>query len=799
MQHSIFKKSIIEKPCLQDKNLWVKFRLPIIGEIRFNPIVTFAAISLIWTFVAICANFQDKVPFDEWKSAIVDNFTWLYVGAESIWAIFAILLYFSKYSDIKLGKEEDEPEFSDPTWFMMLFSCGIGNGLFFFGVAEPIFHYTGDNRYSADHTRPDNTLAQDAITLTLYHFGIHVWTAYSLVGLVLGLVSFREGLPLTMRSCFYPLIGDRVFGWIGDLIDIVSIMTTLFGVCTNLGLGARQLNEGLHFLIHVVPSDDVTIQLIIIWCITAVATISTVSGIHAGIKRLSQICFLVGLFVMVVTLFLDDTSYLLNLYVQSIGSYFQHILKLGSHTDAFEKLGPSSGFTDRNRWVPEGVESADGPKSWMESWTLFYWGWWISWCPFVGMFLAKISKGRTIKQFLKGTLTTPFIYISLWMVIFGGAGIHQERSAARAGLCCADQSGWFLTPDMINNSIHSNVNLTEVIEPAKSLWMCQGNGCGACANQVLEAKGRTNATYGDFINEYADMADDLGSVSTDRQLARLSCHSTEQMWFDVMRSRSGIGEFLSLFSLTGIVLYFITSSDSGSLVIDCLSANGDPDPPSLQVKLRNHHLIKYSRIKMHLSLQRIFWALTEGATASGLLVAGGKEGLAALQAIGLLSGLPFIFLMCLICVAIWKALRVVGGDLDPHGPEFAISIFAPFATEPYCDIKASRTWKLFLQFAMNIFIAPYTLAVVAARLNNDKKVWAYAIPIASAFGLFILCHILELVISGMWAVAWFFFLCFVATMTSYRIQTRERYGIDGHPAEDFFVSCFYPACVLQVS
>ena len=763
---------------LQDKNLWVKFRLPFIGEIRFNPIVSLAAISLIWTFVVICANCRDKVPFDEWKSAVVGNFTWLYVGAESIWAIFAIFLYFSKYSDIKLGKEEDEPEFSDPTWFMMLFSCGIGNGLFFFGVAEPVYHYTGDNRYSADHTRPDNTLAQDAITLTLYHFGIHVWTAYSLVGLVLGLVSFREGLPLTMRSCFYPLIGDRVFGWIGDLIDIISILTTLFGVCTNLGLGARQLNEGLHFLIHVVPSDDVTIQLIIIWCITAVATISTVSGLNAGIKRLSQICFLVGLFVMMVTLFLDNTSYLLNLYVQSIGSYFQHILQLGSHTDAFEKLGPSSGFEDRQRWVPEGVESADGPKNWMEDWTLFYWGWWISWCPFVGMFLARISKGRTIKQFLKGTLTTPFIYISLWMVIFGGTGIHQERAAANAGLCCADQSGWFLGPDKINNSIHDKVSMTDIIEPATSSWMCQGNGCGPCAAQVLEAKGRRNATYEDFMVEYTDLADDMGSVSPDRQLARLSCHSTEQMWFDVMRSRSGIGEFLSLFSLTGIVLYFITSSDSGSLVIDCLSANGDPDPPSLQ---------------------RIFWALTEGATASGLLVAGGKEGLAALQAIGLLSGLPFIFLMCLICLAIWRALRVVGGDLDPHGPKFAISVFAPFATEPYCEIKASRTWKLFLMFAVNIFIAPFTLAKVAARLNNDQKAWSYAIPAASAFGLFILCHIAELFVSGMWAVAWFFFLCFVAMMTSCRIQTRERYGIDGHPAEDFFVSCFYPACAVQVS
>ena len=554
------------------------------GEIRFNPVVSTAAILIIWIFVAICAHFQEEVPFKLWRGWIVDNFTWLYIGVVDVFAVFAVVLYFSKYSDLKLGKEDDKPEFSDPTWFMMLFACGIGTGLFFFGVAEPLYHYTGGNRYSADPTRPDNKLAQDAMNLTLYHWGIHGWIVYSLVGLLLAMLSFRENLPMTMKSCFYPLIGDRVFGWMGDLIDVTSIITTLFGVCTSLGLGTRQLNAGLHILNSDIPSDDVTVQVIIIWCITAVATISVVTGVGVGIRRLSETCFLVGMFLMLVALFMDNTFYILNLYVQSIGYYFQNLLQLGFHTDAFEQLGPAAGFEDRGRWVPPTSEHADGPQNWMDDWTMFYWGWWISWCPFVGMFIAKISKGRTIKQFINGTLTAPIIYTFLWLVIFGGAGIRQERMAANAGLCCADEKGWFLNSTALNDTVNSRVDPTDLLVPESSYWMCQDDGkCGTCAKSVLNGKGNMSMTYGDFVDEYISLASDFGSVLTDRSLSRLSCHSTEQMWFDVMRSYKGIGEFLSMFSLIGIVLYFVTSSDSGSLVIDCLSANGDPDPPTIQV------------------------------------------------------------------------------------------------------------------------------------------------------------------------------------------------------------------------
>lgn len=185
-------------------------------------------------------------------------------GSQDLWAIFAVVLYFSKYSKLKLGKPDDKPEYNDVTWFVMLFACGIGVGLFFYGVAEPIYHYTTKNRYTVDPTLPDNTAAQIAINITLYHWGIHGWIVYCLVGLLLGLVSYREGLPMTMKSCFYPLIGDKIFGWMGDLIDTVSILTTLFGVCTSLGLGTRQLNSGFTMINEQIDPEDLTIQ---VWAI----------------------------------------------------------------------------------------------------------------------------------------------------------------------------------------------------------------------------------------------------------------------------------------------------------------------------------------------------------------------------------------------------------------------------------------------------------------------------------------------------------------------------------------------------
>ena len=618
--------------------------------------------------------------------------------------------------------------------------------------------------------------------------GIHGWIVYSLVGLLLGLMAYRENLPMTMKSCFYPLIGDRIFGWIGDLIDVVSIITSLFGVCTSLGLGARQLNAGLNMINSNIPADDTMIQVICIWCITAVATASTVSGINMGIRRLSEICLIVGMFIMTVSFFMDETFYLLNLFVQSIGYYFQYIIQLGWHTDAFEQLLPSfGGKENRGRYIPEHFKRPDGPENWMDAWTMFYWGWWISWCPFVGMFIAKISRGRTIRSFINGTITIPAVYSFMWLVLFGGIGIRQERAAAEMGLCCTDKHNWFIQLNdttILQSAAPANIfqSLEETkIDVNNSKWMCAGGECGTCASKVITMY--NNTTYSDFVDDYKKLGSDFGSTSGDRQLVRLSCHSIEQMWFDVMRSYLGVGKFLAIISLFAIVLYFVTSSDSGSLVIDCLSANGDPDPPRIQ---------------------RVFWAITEGATATALLVAGGKDSLTALQTVSVVSALPYTVVICLLCTAIWRAVKVACGDLDPNGPSFACGLFDPLAAEPFKKIRLSNVLGLFKELVINIFIAPITVAKVSARVYGKtgdarRKWWPYAIPSVIAFLLFILLHLLELAVPGCWAIAWFFYLCFTFHVTAVRIKTREIYGIIGNASEDFFSAMtLYPNVALQL-
>ena len=284
---------------------------------------------------------------------------------------------------------------------------------------------------------------------------------------------------------------------------------------------------------------------------------------------------------------------------------------------------------------------------------------------FLGMFIAKISRGRTIRSFINGTITIPVVYSFMWMVLFGGIGIRQERAASEIGLCCADSENWFipLNDTALVNTTAASAGIgdisTHVITEKEFGWMCTGNECGKCATStILRSKGYS---LSEFVSEYTFLGKDFGSTSGDRQFVRLSCHSTEQMWFDVMRSYRGVGQFLAIFSLFAIVLYFVTSSDSGSLVIDCLSANGDPDPPRIQ---------------------RVFWALMEGATATALLVAGGKKGLAALQTAGIVSGLPYTVVICLLCTATWRAVKVAAGDLDPHGPTFACGLFDPLMAEP---------------------------------------------------------------------------------------------------------------------
>lgn len=683
---------------VEEKFRWFRFSLKcgrFSINIRFNPVVSILSAVIIWAFVIWCSIEAESAENEmlKWMKWITHTCTWLYIGSQDVWAIFIIVLYFSKYGNMKLGKPADKPDFSDATYFTMLFAAGIGVGLFYFGVAEPVFHYASTvsyksgNRYFGRYN--DNQRAQDAMNLTLFHWGIHAWIVYVIVGLLLAFVGYKKGLPMTIRSCFYPLIGDKIFGWMGDAVDILSVVCTMFGVCTSLGLGCIQMNTGFNRVFDKIEFSK-TNQIIIIWCVTACATASVVSGLRVGIRRLSEICFTIGMFIMLIGFFYEDTWHILNVYVQSIGYYIQWIVQLGFHTDAFAQLGNA----------PDGKQA----QSWMNDWTIFYWGWWIAWSPFVGMFIAKISKGRTIKQFINGTMTAPIIYSFLWFCIFGSAGLKMERDAERANITCSSALGGKYSTESMNG------------------------------------------------------------------LYRLSCRQTNEMWFDVMGQYGDLGMFLSIVSLIGIIFYFVTSSDSGSLVIDCLSANGDPDPPIIQ---------------------RVFWALTEGACATALLYAGGPSGLKALRSMSIASGVPYTILLCFMCVALWRAVKMEAGDLDQHGPKFSTGLL-DVISNPTC----SGIGKVLLAA-----VAPwYPMGRAAYKLGGSKdRQWLYMLILAVPFYLWILLLCLESVVAGLSYVGWAVLFGFFAYGTAIRNAMREKYNIYGNMVEDFFaVMLTYPFAAAQM-
>jgi len=525
--------------------------------------------------------------------------------------------------------------------------------------------------------------------VTLFHWGIHGWIVYVVVGLLLAFVGYRKGLPMTVRSCFYPLIGDKIYGWMGDAVDIFSVVCTMFGVCTSLGVGVMQMNGGFKRLNSSIEYS-VKNQIIIIWAVTACATASVVSGLKIGIRRLSEICFSLGMFIMMIGIFADNTWHALNVYVQSIGYYIQWIIQIGFHTDAFAQLGNA----------PDGKQA----QRWMNDWTIFYWGWWIAWSPFVGMFIAKISKGRTIRQFIHGTMTAPIVYAFLWFCIFGSAGLKMERDAALANITCESILG------------------------------------GATSTKSY------NGLY------------------------RLSCRGKNDMWFDVMEQYGDLGRFLQVISLISIILYFVTSSDSGSLVIDCLSANGDPEPPVSQ---------------------RVFWALTEGATATALLNAGGEEGLVALQSMSIASGVPYTILLCMMCVALWRAVKMEAGDLDPHGPQFTTGLL---------DVLSSPNKSMVGKILLAVIAPWYSMGNAAYKLGGMKNSrWVYWLISAFPFYLWIILMTLEPVVDAISYVAWTVLFIFFAYGTSIRYSIRLKYNIYGNAAEDFFaVMILYPFAAFQM-
>jgi len=487
--------------------------------IQVNPPVFFVSATLILAFAAAAALFPQRVGslFDALQAGIVRDFGWFYILSVAFFLIFVIFLMMSRYGDVKLGPDDSEPEYSYLSWLAMLFSAGMGIGLLFFGVAEPIQHY------AQPPTEPGRTIdsARQAMVLTFFHWGLHAWAIYIVVGLALAYFAFRRGLPLTLRSSLFPLIGNRIHGPIGHAIDIFAVLGTMFGVATSLGFGVLQVNAGFAHLFGLPVNPQV--QIILIAVITGMATLSAGTGLDKGVKRLSELNIILAIALLLFVLAVGSTVFLLEAYVQNIGTYLGEVVQRTFRMYAYE------------------------PNAWLGKWTLFYWGWWISWSPFVGMFIARISRGRTIRQFVGGVLLVPVLFTFLWMTVFGNTAIRLDLGGA--------------APIVQTVADNLPVALFEVLE---------------------------------------------------------------HLPFSLIAS--GIATLL-------VITFFVTSADSGALVIDMITSGAVPNPPVWQ---------------------RVFWAVCAGLVAAVLLLAGGLQ---ALQTAALASALPFAVVMLLMCYGLLRALQ----------------------------------------------------------------------------------------------------------------------------------------------
>lgn len=620
-------------------------------QVEAHPIVFPASAALIVLFVVIAALFSRHTlaVFDFLQGGIADNFSWLYIASMSGFLVFAVYLIFSRYGDIKLGRDDQEPEFPTLTWFAMLFSAGMGIGMLFFGVAEPMWHYLSPPSGEGGTVEA----ARKSMGLTLFHWCLHPWSLYALVALALSYFGFRRGLPLSFRSVFYPFLGKRIYGRLGDAIDILAVLATLFGLATSLGLGAKQVNAGLSYVFGLEQSPGV--QVLIIVCITSMAVASLISGLDVGIRRLSEFNMGLAAFLLLFLFVMGPTVYLLKALVGNVGEYLQNL--------------PTHSF-----WT--GVYSEGDQRGWLGNWTIFYWGWWIAWCPFVGMFIARVSKGRTIREFITGTLLVPSAVAIIWMTGFGNTAIHQEIYGAvsddpaevsetydyapvempvqvldeATGLPMTEDGDWLLAPDAKGVASPRSIRVEATDGATGAAYRtADGVAVGYGAHGVLR-NAETNAPYavteealytGNFMAQKEPLT--LGGylsrpVLSESRDATVDATSTA-MFF--MLEAYPLAAVTSMIATLSVVLFFVTSSDSASLVADIIASGGSEEPTTGT---------------------RLFWGILEGTLASVLLLAG---GLKALQTGAITIGLPFCVVVILMCVCLAVGLKREKSGLIP--------------------------------------------------------------------------------------------------------------------------------------
>lgn len=760
------KESAVDEPIQKDYPIReTTLSLPgFKDDLRFNWLVSIIGLGVLWSVAAFCMiNPEAANVLQKWYDTTILYFTWFYIVGNPIMTFFAFWLAY-RYGNIKLGPKDAKPEFSDVAYFAMLFSAGVGVGLFFFGVSEPLAHQSG-NYYTMTGYRSQNEIDQWALTITMYHWGFAGWSPYLTVAISAGLASYCFGLPLTIRSCFYPILGDYSFGWIGDFIDGWSIVMTVAGVCTSLGLGTMQLAAGMKLLGWIDPaSDPVTVNVAIIWVITAFATLSVVSGLKIGIKFLSMLGFGLGCLILFLSFVMEKSYYLLNLLVQTTGVYLQwSIFQLPFWTDAFGGLKEGEG---------RAIDGNTASEKWMGWWTVFYMAWWVAWACFVGLFIARISKNRTLRSVIIGVFIAPTAYALVWFSFMGGIGLRQQRQA--------------LELEVLGESLYGDPN-----------HYAESDVCyNVPQEDVYDADG--NLVFSNTL---------LGITP----VCKLPSNSA-LAWFNVMYSFSypntgpdgnfaGFGQFMSGLSIFTLAIYFITSSDSGSLIVDTLASNGAEE----------HHW-----------LQRVFWAFTEGAVATGLLVAGGDDALGALQTASIVFGLPFNFFIFLMCYSITIMCQILEDHEDGRNVdlklllpkktwqmpifggifnivEFIVS-FGKVHKGLGIEFPTSQQTRGFIK---NLFLPFISLHSIYSTLDLKGKHKKANLAIAAAYftcflgwiALFI-CGVINY---GFIAFGWTAFFLNACILTSLRMDVRSKMGVGGNIFGDFVASSFlYPQALLQM-
>jgi BCCT family betaine/carnitine transporter len=513
-----------------------------------NPVFAISSMTVVaFVAYALLAPNQAGEFFGWLRPALTSNFDWFFLLSANVFVIFCLVLVVLPVGKVRLGGADATPDYSYAGWFAMLFAAGMGIGLMFFGVLEPAYYFgtpwgdeplgtvrpfDGDGNLIAANVEEARRMA---LAATSYHWALHPWAIYAVVALALALFTYNKGLPLSIRSAFYPILGERVWGWWGHAIDITAVFATLFGLATSLGLGAQQANAGLEH-IYGIP-NGITTQVILIIGITAIALVSVLRGLDGGVKVLSEINMVLAVLLLLFVLFAAGAATILTEFGKGLVAYVQEVVPLSN---------------------PFGRED-DGYR---QGWTAFYWAWWISWSPFVGMFIARVSRGRTVREFITCVLIIPSLVCVFWMAVFGGAAIN----------------------DMVANP-----------------------GTSAVMANVIE-------TYSPELSLFA-MLESLPLASITSTLA-----------------------------IVLVIVFFVTSSDSGSLVIDTITAGGKIDAPVPQ---------------------RVFWCTFEGLVAIALLMGG---GLASLQAMVISTGLPFTIVLLALCVCILMGLRTEHAAIKAAAP-----------------------------------------------------------------------------------------------------------------------------------